>query len=45
LIKKAMARYQSLLDEGKTDSAKRVKEGILGLMKKLGLESNIYPIG
>ncbi len=45
LIKKAMTRYQSLLDQGKTDSAKKVKEGILALMKKLGLETNNYPIG
>lgn len=45
LIKKAMSRYQILLNQGKTDSAKKVKKGIIGLMKKLGLESNIYPIG
>ncbi len=38
LIKRAMDRYQHLLDEGDYKTAKRVKEGILGLMKKLGID-------
>jgi hypothetical protein len=45
MIKRAMSRYQILLDEGKTDHAKKMKEGIQGLMKKLGIETNHYPIG
>lgn len=45
LIRKAMSKYQLLIDEGKEDSAKKVKEGILGLMKKLGFEPDTYPIG
>lgn len=45
LIEKALDRYQILLEEGKTETAQKVKEGILGLMKKLGINSNNYPIG
>jgi len=45
LVKKALGRYQSLLDEGKTETAQKVKEGILGLMKKLGIKSEDYPVG
>jgi len=45
LIKKALNKYQSLLEEGKTETAQKVKEGIMGLMKKLGINSDDYPIG
>lgn len=45
LIKKALSKYQNLLDEGQTETAQKVKEGILGLMKKLGISSDEYPIG
>lgn len=36
LIKKALERYQILIEAGEIENAKRVKQGILGLMKKLG---------
>ena len=40
LVKKALERYKELLDSGDHENAKQVKDGILGLMKKIGM-SNI----
>lgn len=37
LIKSALDRYQNLLQAGDFKTAERVKEGIIGLMKKLGI--------
>lgn len=37
LIKSALDRYQHLLNSGDYKTAERVKKGILGLMKKLGI--------
>lgn len=45
LVKKAMNRYQDLLDKEDYENAKQVKEGILGLMKKLGLNKIELPKG
>jgi len=43
LVKKGMIRYQYLLDNKEFETAKRVKEGLLGLMKKLGMnEINLH---
>ncbi|NPD46812.1 hypothetical protein [Lentimicrobium sp. S6] len=38
LIKSALDRYQHLLKTGNFKTAERVKEGIIGLMKKLGID-------
>lgn len=45
LIKKAINRYQLLLDSGNFKEAQMVKKGILGLMKRLGMEQTLLPTG
>lgn len=45
LVRKAMKRYQDLLDKEEYETAKQVKAGILGLMKKLGLNEIQLPNG
>ncbi|NOR87787.1 MAG: hypothetical protein GQ527_09275 [Bacteroidales bacterium] len=37
LVKKALERYQQLLENGDHENAKQVKEGIMGLMKRFGM--------
>lgn len=41
LIKSALDRYQNLLNSGDYKTAERVKKGILGLMKKLGINQEV----
>lgn len=41
LIQKALERYQKLIDNGEHHSAEQMKKGILGLMKKLGLNESV----
>ncbi len=36
LVKRALERYKHLLENGEHESAKQVKDGILGLMKRFG---------
>lgn len=45
LVKKGMNRYQDLLEKEEFETAKQVKKGILGLMKKLGLNDMVLPNG
>lgn len=45
LIKKAINRYQILLNNGNYQEAQTIKKGILGLMKRLGIEQSLLPMG
>jgi len=40
LVKQALERYKKLIDKGENESAKQVKEGIIGLMKHFGFKQS-----
>ncbi len=44
LVKKALQRYQKLIEQGQHEQAERVIKGIKGLMKKLGITHNQSPL-
>ncbi len=44
LVRRALSRYNDLIKRGEHEQAERVKKGIKGLMKKLGITYNQSPL-